>query len=162
MSVAREFFAATKLTNGRVLVTGGRDNLSNFLDSAELFNPKTDKFTSTGNLTSPRSFHAFVILTGGKVLVVGGLTGSGVLSSADLYNPKTGKFSSTGGMSEAREDFEIVPLLSGVLIGGWPDDTAEIYKSGKFAPAGSMSEKRTCGAASAVTSAMSGIYLSCD
>lgn len=93
MSSVRYDHSATRLADGRVLVTGGIIDLNlvgfGVTSSADLYDPATNSFTPTGNMTVPRLSHASVLLPDGKVLIVGG-SQSG--SSAELYDPATGAF----------------------------------------------------------------------
>jgi uncharacterized protein (TIGR03437 family) len=66
------------------------------VNSAEIYDPATGRFTLTGSMTVPRLSHAAVVLSNGQVLISGGqlssppagpgrvFTGS---SSAELYTP---------------------------------------------------------------------------
>jgi N-acetylneuraminic acid mutarotase len=90
MSSTRNFHRATLLANGRVLVAGGV-NSNSFLASAELYNPLTGMWISTGAMNSSRTDHTATLLANGKVLVVGGTSnGSNKLSGAELYDPSQG------------------------------------------------------------------------
>jgi galactose oxidase-like protein len=117
---------ATLLANGQVLLGAGSTGRSineAVTDSAELFDPATNRFIATGNLAAPRHKHAAVRLRDGKVLVIGGADSRlrGFYNSAELYDPATGKFSPTGAMSVARYKIrEAAALLvdGRVLIAG--------------------------------------------
>jgi Putative Ig domain/Galactose oxidase, central domain len=78
--------AAALLPTGKVLVVGGigTGTQAVSLSEAELFDPATGLFTSTGSMTTERIAHTASVLLSGKVLVVGGV-GTGYLASAELY-----------------------------------------------------------------------------
>ncbi|CAF0932856.1 unnamed protein product [Adineta steineri] len=84
MNAARAYYAASTLSNGSILVAGGSNGSSNYLNSAELHNPITGTWTTTENMNVAREFHTASTLADGKVLVMGGDNGP-VLNSAELY-----------------------------------------------------------------------------
>jgi len=140
MTVARAGATAALLPDGRVLITGGftysTSSASLYLASADLYDPKTGKFTATGSMNCPRSGHVGTALLDGRAFVVGGFDGSNHLASAEVYDPKTGTFSLVGSMALGREPSTATLLSDGrVLIAGGfdPDDfhpvaTAELYE----------------------------------
>ncbi len=89
LNTARERHTATLLLNGQVLVASGfgDDSYPHYLTSAELYDPATGLWISTGSLGDGREFHTATLLPDGQVLAAGGWDGSAVLSSAELYNP---------------------------------------------------------------------------
>ena len=109
---------ATLLPNGKVLIAGGY--YSTELSTAELYDPSTDTFATTGSMYSGRYGHTATLLHTGKVLVVGGRSGAGIYySTAELYNPDTGTFSTTNSMSSARLSHTATLLHDGsVLVAG--------------------------------------------
>jgi len=103
MNTTRAYFAATLLTNGKVLVVGGYDIAGVELSSAELYDPDTGTWVSTGSMTTPRGGHTATLLPDGKVLVAGGQVEFCLTtSSAELYDPDTGTWSATGNMQSSR------------------------------------------------------------
>ena len=164
MKAARSFHVATLLADGRVLVTGGSPfgmhaAAGHFLTTAEVYDPKTGKFSPTGSMATERASHTATMLADGRVLITGGAAstasdaGSLSQASAELYDPKTGTFSPTGSMSVARTFQEATLLADGrVLVtggsaDGWGYDghyyaEAEIYdpKTGTFTATGPMAD----------------------
>jgi len=85
MNFARSGHTASTLINGQVLVTGGW-NYFVVVNSAELYDPSTGLWTTTGNMNSARVRHTASILTNGKVLITGGVDhGYIALNSTELY-----------------------------------------------------------------------------
>jgi hypothetical protein len=138
MHEARAGDTATLLTDGQVLVAGGRCNTRGYyactpgdyarsLASAELYNPATGKWTLTGSMHTGRAYDAAVLLRDGKVLVAGGQVycTDGVCEdtrSAELYDPATGTWAATGAMHQTREQFSATLLGNGeVLVAGGAD-----------------------------------------
>jgi hypothetical protein len=85
-----------------VLVAGGT-NSSGDLSSAELYDPATGTFSSTGSMNVARNSQTATLLQNGQVLMAGGATccnnGCCPGGSAELFNPDTGVFSNTGSMA---------------------------------------------------------------
>ncbi len=124
MNVARIGPSSTLLSNGEVLVAGGRGTNGAYLASAELYNPSIGSWTFTGSMSTARSSGA-VLLPNGEVLVAGGSNGSSELTSAELYNPSTGTWSPTGSMGNAGGGS--LTLLSKGQVLAVEGTTAELY-----------------------------------
>jgi hypothetical protein len=114
LAVPRTDHTATLLQDGRVLVAGG-----DALGSAELYDPATGAFVTTGSMGVARRWgHAAARLADGRVLVTGGLSNN-VEASAELYDPATGSFTPTGPMLHPRFNHTATTLPDGnVLIAG--------------------------------------------
>lgn len=131
MSAARVFHTATLLQNGKVLIAGGGNS------TAELYDPTTATFSSTGAMAKARSFHSATLLTNGKVLIAGGQdVSSQPLSSAELYDPATGTFSSVGDMATPRMAHTATLLQDGtVVVAGGRTNSAAVGAAELFDPA---------------------------
>jgi len=123
LGTARQMHTATLLPSGKVLVAAGYNSAGAFgtpLASAEIYDPGTGVWTSTGGLVGSRWFHVAVLLSNGRVLVVGGLTLSGTVgievATAEIYNPSTGTWSSASSMSLARYGHSLTLLPSGKIL----------------------------------------------
>src|SRR5437868_3592107 len=123
---------ATPLSDGRILITGGRDAAGTILAAAEIFDPATQKSMAVASLGTPRVAHTATVLKDGRVLVAGGSDASGPLASAEIFDPAspiTGFRPLTNTMGAARSGHTATLLNSGkVLIAGGDDTgTAEIF-----------------------------------
>lgn len=124
MNVARTGHTMTLLTNGQVLVAGGEANSSatSTQARAELFNPATGAWTTTGSMHTARYLHAAALLSNGQVLVAGGLTPVGTngdvtaVASAELFNPVTGTWSTTGSLNNGRRAHTATLLTNGQVL----------------------------------------------
>jgi hypothetical protein len=131
MSEPRRKASATTLADGRVLIAGGSDqrDFRAPLASAEIFDPKSGRFSSTGAMSTPRYKHsdAALLLSNGSVLVAGG----GRLS--DLYDPATGTFRSIPGATDAIRYYSTAtPLPDGgvLVLGGYGEDAGASDRRG--------------------------------
>lgn len=162
MQAPRAFHTATLLPSGKVLVAGGYDCSASppILASAELYDPLTEAWTSTGSLNVARFHHTATLLPDGKVLVTSGNSSPGwcgepepshFLASAEVYDPLTGTWSLTGSMSVPRWGSTATLLPSGkaLVAGGTRVDyvvseSADLYDpaTGIFIPTGDLNQAR--------------------
>lgn len=81
---------ATKLLDGKILVTGGHNSPPG-LNSCEIFNPMTGKWVEAASMNIPRYTHSATLLLNGNVLIMGGKNSfdplSPWLNSCEIYNP---------------------------------------------------------------------------
>lgn len=98
MHAARESFTLITLTSGKILAAGGCDDYycQTILRTAEIYNPSTGVWTTTGNLTQARYDHSATLLGTGQVRITGGLNAAGTAATPnDTYNPSSGTWSTT-------------------------------------------------------------------
>ena len=89
MATARVTQTATALLDGRVLVVGGATGCATGVScrsvaSAEVYDPKTGKFSPTGSMAAARTWASATRLLDGRVLIAGGSDGSAYLTSAEI------------------------------------------------------------------------------
>jgi hypothetical protein len=157
LGTARFSHSATLLSNGTTLIVGGFSPgmAGSALTSAELYDSSAGVFRPTGSLGKGRAEHTATLLTNGKVLVAGGITGIHVSGTAELYDPSAGTFAAASPMQQSRTQHTATLLPNGkVLIAGglWWGGThphessaAELFDStaGVFTSTGSMTTERT-------------------
>jgi Galactose oxidase, central domain len=121
MNVPRGDHQAVLLQNGQVLVAGG-SNVSGTLASAELYNPSTGTWTTTGSMITARYNFSLTLLPNGTVLAVQG-------TSAELYNPATGTWTATGSPPGSVGGPNAALLLDGqvLAIGESNNALSELY-----------------------------------
>ena len=90
MNLARGDAVATKLANGRVLVTGGLGTSGAPLNSAEIYDPATGTWTLTDSMSSPRLRHAATLLPDGRVIVAAGISIGTWIAAASILRPAPG------------------------------------------------------------------------
>jgi uncharacterized repeat protein (TIGR02543 family) len=136
MSTRRGWHTANLLASGKVLVAGGHDGVGGTTDSAELYDPTTEGWTSTGSMKNKRWFHRVTRLANGKLIVAGGYNPS----SVELYDPTTGIWTVTGDMVEnGRSQYEATLLANGRLLvaGGYSITSGSTFSSAELYDPGS-------------------------
>jgi hypothetical protein len=130
MTTERSLHKATRLPNGRWLLTAGVDVRNDPQNVCELFDPATNQFTATAPMRDKRMGHTATLLPNGKVLVTGGLADMNApntpidpvlsaLHSTELYDPATGLWTVGPNMGKPRAGHEAVLLPNGkVLLAG--------------------------------------------
>ena len=114
-------FNGALLQTGEVLVAGGAITVpgnpyptSETINSAELWDPSTQTWTSTGNLKDSRSGESVTVLLNGEALVAGGAGKyRSILSSAMLYDPSTNYWTLTGSLHQFRRNHTLTVLPNG-------------------------------------------------
>ncbi|HUP69600.1 MAG TPA: kelch repeat-containing protein [Acidimicrobiales bacterium] len=149
LHVGRAAHTATALEDGSVLVAGGRTSPKGTLavSGSEVYNAVLDEWIPdcanspptpecTGELRTARFDHTATLVSGGRVLVIGGTASSGnTLATVEAYDPASGTWSELpSGLHVARTAHTATRLLDGrVLVvggnaaGGAALDSSELY-----------------------------------
>jgi hypothetical protein len=141
MTMERTYPAAAPLADGRVLVVGGSNGVT-YTNSAEIFDPKTNTFSSAGvgTMTDGRYAPIAAALPDGRVLVAGGndVSSPTYLKTAEVFNPATKTFSSAGigSMGTGRFSAGAAPLPDGrvLVAGGLVTGTGAVSSAEVFSP----------------------------
>jgi WD40 repeat protein len=140
LETPRYYHTATLLPNGKVLVAGGFFGMLSIfggftIATAELYDPASGTWTTTGSLATAREAHTATLLPNGKVLVAGGQDrlGAGTLADSELYDPASGTWTTTGSLVTARQRHTSALLLNGKVLvmagdqSSQPLASAELY-----------------------------------
>jgi hypothetical protein len=117
MTATHKYHTATLLPSGKVLVVEGFSSATN---RAELYDPATGTWTTTGTLNIEHgASHTATLLPNGNVLVAGGGAFGPALADAELYDPIQGIWTTTATMNIGRFEHSATLLPNGkVLVAG--------------------------------------------
>jgi N-acetylneuraminic acid mutarotase len=149
MAAARIGHTATLLNDGRVLVVGGytlgADGGARSYSSAEVYDPATNGWSSTGRLAVERAGHTATLLPDGLVLVAGGAQFGGAAASSpsattytattELYDPVLGTWAGGANLVAARGRHSATLLGDGTILvaGGQTSDSYSISATERYA-----------------------------
>jgi hypothetical protein len=157
MAIPRVEHRTTLLADGRVLATGGQSPASGNggydTHLAELYDPGTNTWSTTGSTASGRVGHTATRLLDGKVLVAGGINGNICTNdvTTELYDPATGAWSPSGNLPFATYGHTATRLTDGrVLLAGGGNRCGGVFAAavlynpvtGTWSPTGSMTTGR--------------------
>jgi hypothetical protein len=133
MHEARADPVATLLADGRVLVIGGHGTLAGSdlavsIRSAELFNPRTNRWTVVPDVPSRVFWESATLLDDGRILAIAN-TGhaSSFEEAASLYDPSTGSWTPTSKTDLVRSGHVAIKLGDGrVVAAGGTKPSAEL------------------------------------
>jgi len=129
MVKGRAWHTASPLGDGRVLISGGAEgNVNDFgfsdAQTAEIYDPATQVFSSTGDMPKEAAFHTASVLLDGNVLVAGGDGNScpGAGTGIATFDPARHTFSAGPNLANPRARHTGTTLNDGrVLITGGVD-----------------------------------------
>jgi RHS repeat-associated protein len=99
--VARAYHTASLITDGRVLIVGGKSKKGNPVSNAQLWDYRSETVESAGTLSVSRAKHIATLSADGNVLIEGGVDEFGAeIKPSELFNVETKTFSLTTISSE--------------------------------------------------------------
>lgn len=152
LAKARVFHTATLMSDGTVLIVGGVGTNSYDVGEVELYDPATGQFRVVATLSTPRSNHTSVRVTGTSastddILIVGGKGPNGTTTSVEIlaYNTssKTATVRSAPSLTEARQNHSATLLQSGdvLIVGGTGLNYQGVASVERWTGLGFMSER---------------------
>ncbi|MFZ2063695.1 MAG: kelch repeat-containing protein [Candidatus Binatus sp.] len=162
---------------GLVLITGGQGSDGTPLNSAEVFNPKTNTFTLTTDPTlggsamnDSRYRHAADVASDNPnppatILLSGGIDAVGATSTTETFSSLTNQFAA-GNMSVSRQGHTETELLGvhhthSFLIAGGEDAAGTILRSAEVPPPAMMNVARLNAAESTLQTYSGGVRDTC-
>jgi hypothetical protein len=137
LSRRRGIHTATLLSGGKVLIVGGFifGYQSDSSGSAELYDPATGTWMTTGGLVTRREAHTATLLADGTVLIAGGITRDDVfhyLGSAELYVKSVPTLLNISTRLHVQTDNYV--LIAGFIITGTAQKTVIVRGMGPSVP----------------------------
>ncbi len=127
--------SATRLDDGRVLITGGE--VGGIISSdIEIFDPAAGESEFVALLLAAAHRHASALLADGTVLIVGGATVDGVvLATTERFDPSTSSVTAAEPMAVARTGASATTLIDGrVLVAGGHDGAQDLASAEIYSP----------------------------
>lgn len=132
MSSVRERHSAIKLSNGKVLITGGVTDGA-ILNSCEIFDPAGNggvgTWSAAASMTVIRYWHSSLRLSNGKVIVLGGINvfpANGYTATCELYDPIYDVWSTVPSLTYSRAEQCSELLGDFVFVMGGHDISVEL------------------------------------
>ena len=97
-------------------VDGCGNDGSGSLNSAEIFDPSTNQWQPTGNLSVAREGHQMAMTSWGFAWVAGGNSNGAITGTLELFNPDTGQFQAVGALNTARAEFAMTPVGRSLVL----------------------------------------------
>ena len=116
MTTGRVFHAATLLSDGNVLISGGAYSAAQ--SNTEIYNPSNNTFTPAANMPRTRENHSLTTLANGDVIVIGGDAANNLdTSSPDRYLVNSNTYvSDTPVLYAKRANHTMTTLNSGLVL----------------------------------------------
>lgn len=122
LGIDRTHAAASRLPDGRVLITGGgtADAIRFAIDATpttEIYDPVCQSVSFSDSMSYARGLHSMTPLPNGKLLLCGGVSSEfEVLRTAEEFDPVTERFSTVGPMFRARYGHTATLLGDGTVL----------------------------------------------
>jgi N-acetylneuraminic acid mutarotase len=127
---ARTAHCATRLLDGRVLVTGGFDSTE--YSEVEIYDPRLNLWTEAEAMNFSRYFHECATLKDGKVMAFGGLRSNNTIypENTEIYDPNDNTWKGGPSILEGAMRAAVTPMPNDMyLMTGGTNDKGSISRS---------------------------------
>lgn len=133
MALARYDAQSVRLPDGSVLVVGGDVAAGGARRCCEIYDVRTDTWTTVGDVEPAVTYHRAIVLASGAVVRIGGAPDYGVVAR---FDPATGRWVDTARLAESRTMFEAVALADGgvLVVGGMKADWSDKAHTERLRP----------------------------
>jgi spermidine/putrescine-binding protein len=139
MTSPREFHAAVRLNDGKVLVAGGEACCFPAVASAEIYDPATGLWTATGSMATTRCCgnDFLTLLADGRVMAADGYSGNANLitangTDAEIFDPTLGTWAPTGNMLMGHSGGSFTLLTNGMVLAAGGYDGSTVHSSAEL------------------------------
>jgi hypothetical protein len=135
LMTARGAAAATLLPGGKVVVAGGQSDDDSILNTAEMWDPATQKWTALPPMAHQRSGPAACVLPSGRVAILGGRgTDGAARKDGEVYDPMKREWEPLGAEMAHKHDHISAMAVAGGLLAVGLNPTPELYdeESGRW------------------------------
>ena len=139
--------ASVSVADGKIYVMGGTgwpqipNHPGPFLSSAEVYDPKTNRWTEITEMPTPKSGHTASVINGKIYVIGGGFRGNGLymyLSTVEVYDLETDRWTQEPDMPIGKSGHEAEVINGNIYIFGGssagiraPLTTVEVYGTGE-------------------------------
>ena len=118
MHIARDYHTATKLSSGKVIVTGGY-TAQGTSNNVEMYDPATGTWSTLAPMIYGRAFHSATVLPDDRVVVAGTSNQPSVVT--EVYDPAANRWSASGNLNVARSApiAALLPTGQAMIVGGY-------------------------------------------
>lgn len=130
LQTARHFPQVVALPSGKILIAGGDTYAYDPTVAVDVYDPTTDTLAPGPAMTSARTNFRLERLADGKILAIGGYSGSAARATTEIFDETTNTWSAGPSLANARYDLGSVTLPYGRVIvagGASATNTSEIF-----------------------------------
>jgi len=124
------------LSDGKLLICGGRNAAAAYLATTYIYNPGSDSYTAVTSMNTARSNFTSVVLENGLFVAIGGEAGAAPLTSVEIYDPTANTWTAKASLpvgvqyASAAAIGDYIYVWGGSAVGG-ADDAIYAYSTAR-------------------------------